>query len=101
MKLKPMRNNYLLLLVTVLFTISSFAQSGKVAGRVLNEKNEPLSGISIKITGHAGGATTDIEGRYILTLAEGKKYQLEFSGIGYAEKLVSDVEVTKGQMFNL
>ena len=106
MKLTIAKQLQVTIFVTLLSIVASFAQSGiaqsgKIAGRVFNEKNEPLSGISIKITGHAGGATTDIEGRYALTLAVGKKYELDFSGVGYANKLVGDVEVSKGQLLNL
>lgn len=73
----------------------------KLAGKVTNEKNEALSGISIKITGSAGGATTDVEGRYSLNLTPGKKYELEFSGVGYKGKTISDVEVLSNQVNEL
>ena len=68
----------------------------KLTGKVVNGKNEPLAGVSIKITGAQGGTTTDVEGRYALTLTVNKKYELEFSAIGYTNKLVNDVEVGAG-----
>jgi len=72
------------------------AQSVKLSGRVLNEKNEPLSGVSVKIVG-GGGTSTDMEGRFTLNLTPGKKYSIEFSIIGYAPKTIDETEVIAGQ----
>jgi TonB-dependent receptor len=90
-----------LLFASLLITLFSFAQTGKIAGKVLNNKNEPLQGVSVKITGAAGGTTTDIEGRFILTLSTDKKYELTLTAVGYAAKVVSDVEVTANQVNEL
>ena len=81
-----------------IITLLSAAQTAtlKLTGRVLNEKNEPLPSVSIKITG-AGGASTDIEGRFSITLSVGKKHELEFTAVGYESKIISDVEVMAGQ----
>lgn len=86
--------------VVVVFLLSfSFAQAQtlKLSGTIINEKNEPVSGVSVKITGASGGTTSDIEGRYTLNLSPNKKYELEFSAIGYERKSVTDVEVIVGQ----
>lgn len=72
------------------------AQSVKLFGKVLNEKNEPLAGVTVKITGN-GGTTTDGEGRFSLNLAPGKKYEIEFTAVGYTSKQISDVEVIANQ----
>lgn len=73
------------------------AQTARLSGQVLNDKNEAVSGASVKVVNTAIGATTDIDGRYWVMLNPGKKYELEFSAIGYENKLVTDVEVTTGQ----
>jgi outer membrane receptor protein involved in Fe transport len=77
------------------------AQTAGLSGRVLNEKNEPVSGASVKVVGTAEGTTTDIEGHYTLKLMPGKKYELEFSAIGYENKVVTDVEVAEGKINEL
>lgn len=75
----------------------SFSQTGKVSGKITNGKNEAVAGVSIKIEGAAGGTTSDIDGRYVLTLSTGKKYTLVFTSVGYQSKSVPDVEITAGQ----
>jgi len=93
------------LLVSVLFFsfISSFghAQTLKLTGKIVNEKNEPLPGVSIKIVGGTGGVSSDIEGRFSLNLSPGKKYELELSAVGYESKNITDVEVINGQVNEL
>ena len=92
-------------LITVIFLVCSFsfarAQTAGLSGRVLNEKNEPVSGASVKVVSTAEGTTTNIEGRYILKLIPGKKYELEFSAVGYESKIVTDVEVAEGKVNEL
>ncbi len=74
----------------------TFAQSVKLGGKISNDKNEPLAGVSIKVTG--GPATTsDVDGNFVLTLTPGQKYELTLSAVGYATKTVSDVEVVANQ----
>lgn len=75
----------------------SQAQALKLTGKVTDSKNSPLAGVSIKISGATGGTTTDIEGRFTLSLSPGKKYELDFSAIGYETKKVGDAEVLAGQ----
>jgi len=77
------------------------SQTGKISGKVLNEKNEPIAGVSVKIVGAPGGATTDVEGRYTLTLPTNKKYELQFTAVGYKSKSISEVELTAGQINEL
>lgn len=61
-------------------------QSPKLIGKVTNSKNEPLAGVTIKVAGAAGGTTTEVDGRFTLTLSPGKKYTLIFTAVGYSKK---------------
>jgi hypothetical protein len=56
------RKILVLVIATLLTATFSYAQTGKIAGKVLNEKNEPLSGVSIKIDENAtgGGVASDV-----------------------------------------
>ena len=89
----------ILVMVIFCFGIKSFAQSQTLTltGKVLNERNETLQGVSIKINETSGGTTTDIEGRYRLALKQGVKHTLTISAVGYATKTITDVEVGAGQ----
>ena len=95
----PLRLIFTLLFFGI-FSIEQ-AKSQKLTGKISNEKNEPLAGVSVKITGTTGGITSDVEGRFILTLATGKKYELVFSAIGYETKSITEVEVFAGQVNEL
>lgn len=90
------------MMTVLVLGLFSFANAQlKLTGKITNSKNEPVSGVSVKITGSAGGATTDIEGRYSLNLTVGKKYELEFSAVGFQSKTISEVEVINGQVNEL
>ena len=84
----------LLLCTILLFTLLAMAQTQKLSGKVLNEKNEPMVGVSVKVMGGSGTAT-NVEGRFTVVLTVGTKYELEFSAIGYTTKKVNDIEVGK------
>ena len=89
----------LLLTLTALFGLIfiSFSQKEKLSGKVLNSKNEPVVGASIKFEGSHTGAISGVDGGFTLTLAIGKKYTLIISSVGYEMKTIQDVEVAAGQ----
>src|SRR6478735_5775916 len=93
----------LLLTLTALLglVILSNAQNAKLNGKILNSKNEPVVGASIKFEGSNGGAISDVDGNFTLTLSTGKKYTLIISSVNYETKTVSDVEVINGQLNEL
>jgi outer membrane receptor protein involved in Fe transport len=91
---------FLLAPVFIMVAVIATAQTVKLTGKVLNEKNEPLPGVSIKIIG-GGGTTTDIEGRFTLNLSSSKKYTIEFSAIGYDAKTINEVEAISGKLNEL
>lgn len=80
----------------LLFTFSSaFSQStvGVVTGKILDNKNKPLAGVSIKETTTKRGTTTDIAGSYILQLPIGTNYEIEVSYVGFTTKKISGIEI--------
>lgn len=83
-------------ILSLLFLITSvacFSQSIKLNGRVINQKNEPVSGATVTISGIERSFAADVEGRFSIQLATGKKYIITVSSTGYSTKLVEDVEV--------
>jgi outer membrane receptor protein involved in Fe transport len=83
-------------LFLLIISTGAIAQNSRLSGKVVNDKNEPLSGVSIN-TNTGIGTTSDVDGNFALTLLPGKKYELSFSTVGYATKILSDVEVIAGQ----
>lgn len=84
-----------------LFILFSFytasSQSIRLTGKVTNEKNEPLPSVSVSING-GQGTSTSLNGTFQVNLNAGTRYELTFSSIGYETKIISDVEVTAGQL---
>ncbi|MES1226545.1 MAG: hypothetical protein ABUT20_64315, partial [Bacteroidota bacterium] len=52
----------LLAVVTGLITCFSFAQTGKISGKVFNKKNEPVVNASVIIEGLKTGTKTNTDG---------------------------------------
>jgi outer membrane receptor protein involved in Fe transport len=86
----------LIVLVLLSSFTESFAQALKLSGKVINEKNEPLAGVTVKVT-DGGSTASDVDGNFSLNLIPGKKYEVNFSAVGYAPKSLADVEVVAGQ----
>jgi len=93
----------LLLTLTALFgfVILSFPQTGKLTGKILNKKNEPVIGATIQIEGSNTGTSSDVDGNFSLSLSVGKKYTLVISSVNYETKTITDVEITTGQVNEL
>ncbi len=85
----------------VLITVPLLAQTGKIAGTVVDaQTGEAVIGCNIIVEGTSMGAAADINGKYQITNVPVGKYNLVFSSIGYAKKTVTGViintdEVTK------
>ena len=63
----------LLLCVTFLgLTTSAYAQKS-LSGKVVDESNEPLIGVTVAIQGTTVGTITDIDGNYALTIPPVRK----------------------------
>lgn len=71
--------------------------TGKLAGRVFDENNEPLVGVNIIIQNSAMGASSDIEGFYYIINIPAGTYDVEFSFIGYKTRIVKDVNISADQ----
>ncbi|MDP1842569.1 MAG: SusC/RagA family TonB-linked outer membrane protein [Sediminibacterium sp.] len=91
MKQVLQKSAYLLALILVLLqTQFVYAQSvANLTGTVLNEKGEPLQGVSVIVQSKTTGnqtVTTNEKGNYVVKqLTIGSKYNVRFSYIGYSE----------------
>jgi len=69
-------------------------ERGHITGKVVDNRNQPLPGVTIRVTGAAGGrgTVTQVDGTYDLELEPGT-YTLEFSFISYSTRRITEVVV--------
>lgn len=81
--------------ILLAFTVKG--QNQTLTGRVINEKNEPVVGATIKITGISKLYITNVEGRFFIPLEAGRKYELEVSAASFESKIITDVSLNINQ----
>lgn len=78
----------LLNLLLLVFGIAAFAQSRTVTGRVINsQNNSPLQGASVQVKGSNSGASTDENGKFVISVPPGNA-TLIVSYLGFNEQQV-------------
>lgn len=84
-------HGFLPFLLAMVIPMTAQAQSGRnVSGTVVDEFGEPLIGASVTVPGHQNGVTSDLDGKFRITMPAGAK-SLLFSYVGYKSK---EVEVS-------
>ncbi|ANH83696.1 SusC/RagA family protein [Niabella ginsenosidivorans] len=78
----------LCLLGLLFLTASAAAQSKKITGKITDEQNKPLEGVSVRLKGSGSGTASNAEGNYSLNVP-GTTDALVFSIVGYLEKEVT------------
>src|SRR5580692_1459385 len=73
------------LLLCVLFTQTSFAQTKTITGKVTDDKGLPLAGATVVAKGSKSGTSTDALGAFHITVPSGTT-TLVVSSIGYANQ---------------
>ena len=71
-------------LMLLMTTVAAMSQTGslKVTGKVIDETDEPVIGVSVVVKGTSIGTTTDLNGNFSLSVPKNTK-ELLFSYIGY------------------
>ncbi len=91
-----------LLLTFFSFSLSIFAQTGKVEGKVTDANSGAvLSGVSIAIDGDKAITTTNIDGYFVINIDAGKKHTIKLTSVGYQPKEITDVEAAAGQLAHI
>src|SRR5690606_18300161 len=78
---------FLLLLVTVVFSLTAKGQERTVSGKVTSDSGSELPGVTVLVKGSTTGTVTNIEGDYSLDVAW-ENSTLVFSFIGYTAQEV-------------
>lgn len=83
------------LLIILVFAFFDTKAQVSVSGRITNNRNKPLFGVSVTLKNTYDGATTDSLGKYLFTTLEKGEQQLEATTSGYnmaAQKIIIGVE---------
>ncbi|MBB3700841.1 SusC/RagA family TonB-linked outer membrane protein [Flammeovirga yaeyamensis] len=75
-------------MLLLLFSLVAFAQERSVSGTVVDENGDPLPGVAVLVKGTTKGGTTDFDGKFKITLADGEDV-LVVSYIGYKAQEIS------------
>jgi hypothetical protein len=69
-------------------------ETGEIGGAVTSKATgEPLVGIAVAVEGTTLGAATDIDGKYVIKRVPAGTATLRITGVGYASKTVTGVEI--------
>ncbi|GAB2951985.1 TonB-dependent receptor [Hymenobacter coalescens] len=96
-----MKHTYLpklwfLLFFLVCCSLSAAAQTGAVSGRILDEKQQALPGVTVIIEGTQLGSSTNAEGQYLIQNVPAGPRTVVASFVGYSTQRIP-VTVTAGQ----
>ena len=67
-------------------------------GKIINTKNEAVSGVTIKLEGSTSGTSSDVEGRFSISIPSAKQLPLVFSSIGYVTKVLKDYTISEDEL---
>ena len=85
-----------------LFSDSALAgTTGKLSGRILDDKKQPLPGVTLLVVGTHLGALTDPDGRYSVVNVPAGTYQVKVQLLGYRPVTVTDVHVSPDKTTSL
>lgn len=85
------------MLLALLIPISTFAQYGKISGTVVDQQTgEPLVGASVRLDGTALGASTDLNGGFVILNVPAGNYNVKTTYVGYHPLTMAQVSVLAG-----
>lgn len=88
------KNTFYGLLIFFLTVLTVSAQTGKIAGEIVDDKGEPLIGASVLIQGTSMGASTNVDGFFVILSIPPGTYTLRVSFVGYNTSILSNIKVS-------
>jgi iron complex outermembrane receptor protein len=73
---------------------------GRIIGRIIDEKDEPVAGANVYIKGTVLGSASGLEGEFEIRTVPAGDFQLIVSMVGYYKESVA-IHLEKGQILNL
>jgi hypothetical protein len=83
-------------LLTAAFPVESLwcQKAGQLTGRVYDQSTgENLIGVNVVIVGTPLGATTDLDGKYLIKKISSDSVDIRISGVGYSPKLIKHLAI--------
>jgi len=99
-----MKNSILayLLICWLSGTLAIAQSTGRISGLVVDkDTNEPLAGVNIMVKGTYFGASTDLDGFFVIPEVSPGEYEIEVSYIGYKIIIQTGVRIKAGESTNL
>ena len=97
-KLKLLISPFLFFILLFMFNAAASAQTGKISGKITNDKREPLAGASVTIKNIKNGATSGADGVFAIDNVANGNYTLVISFVGYTNK---ELKITVPQTASL
>ncbi|MES2727197.1 MAG: TonB-dependent receptor [Bacteroidota bacterium] len=93
-----MKNLFATILFSFAFVLFTNAQTGKIAGKVFDNKTSgALIGVKIMIEGTTTGTSSDFEGKFTIAKLAPGTYNVVASYLGYNKKVITGIEVKNGE----
>ncbi|QOI96921.1 MAG: TonB-dependent receptor [Flammeovirgaceae bacterium] len=97
-----MTQRFILLLGALFFSCLHAFSQGSIGGLVKDAlTGEPIIGANVVIQGTQQGASTDLEGKFLITNVAAGKYVLQISFVTYKTHIVNDVVVDNGKRISI
>ncbi len=97
-KIKVFYSIFKIFALVLLSWYSIFPQTtGKLKGRIVDSKGEPLVGANILIQGTSIGTTADLDGYYVILNIRTGTYSAEYRYVGYQTQIVKDIRIIPDQ----
>src|SRR5207247_1375579 len=79
--------------VTACVSPAGAGTTGKLSGRVVSDKKEPLAGVNIRIESQRLGAQSDEQGNYYIIGIPAGRYLVRMNLVGYAPFAAENVDI--------
>src|SRR5947207_3245117 len=73
---------------------ASAGTTGKLSGRVLDSKKQPLAGVNVTVPVARVGTITDTDGRYVILNIPAGTYEVKLQLLGYQPTAVTGVVIS-------
>lgn len=76
---------YIFILLVFFVTVPQSLSQVRIHGKIVDQVDEPLDFVTVRIAGTAVGTTSGLDGTYALSVAESDTIKVIFTSIGYQE----------------